>query len=98
MIFLQEGLIFFAVSKEKYTKQEAIELFKNEFNIKIGDMIEITSAWVKHRAGVNENNEPIVGWWIEYEDNKRNCPAWVMHVVHKNNALYHNCDYELIVI
>lgn len=80
------GFDCFAVSRQKYTKEEAIELFKNELNLQNKNFtIAITdNAWVRHRAGRNEDNERCVCWWLEYADYGRNCPVWAMHVARKN--------------
>jgi hypothetical protein len=75
------GYDVFAVSKEKYTKEQAIEIAKEELrllNEKEFDL-RIGSSYVRHRAGINEDGEPCVGWWIEYRECKRSCPAWVFH-------------------
>ena len=69
-----------AVSKEKYTKEEAIDIAKVELSQRrrpyylcVGD------GFVRHRAGRNECGEPCVGWWMEYEEHKRSCPCWLFH-------------------
>lgn len=72
----------FAVSKEKFTYLEAVEIFKKEAcysDISKYPYIAICDAYVRHRAGVNEDNEPCVGWWLEYEQHKRSCPVWAFH-------------------
>lgn len=82
------GYDYFAVSKEKYTKEEAAKLFKGECMINDETItVAITGdAWVRHRAGRNEDNEKCVGWWLEYEDYGRNCPVWACHFA-KNDEL-----------
>ncbi len=87
-----------AVSKEKYTREQAVEIAKVElerpnkpYYIAVGD------GYVRYRAGVNEDYEPCVGWWIEYSEHKRSCPCWVFHVaVDKNET--HSKGYEYILI
>lgn len=77
------GYDSFAASKEKYTKEQAIELYLLQIEHLLGEfeqVIAVGSAWVKHRAGRNEEGEPQVGWWIEYHDSGRNCEAWVFHL------------------
>lgn len=54
------------VSKEKYTKEEAIkiamvELEQHNTN---GLFLAMSDAFARHRAGVNEDDEPCVGWWL----------------------------------
>ena len=54
-----------AVSKEKYTKEQAIEVAKIELE-SIGKpyYIAVGNGYVRHRAGVNEDGEPCVCWWL----------------------------------
>ena len=70
-----------AVSKEKYTKDQAIEIAKEEleFISTLPYHIAVGEGYVRHRAGVNEDGEPCVGWWLEYTEHKRSCPCWVFH-------------------
>lgn len=71
----------FAVSKQKYTREEAIELAKLENDWYGGGCyIAIGSAFVRHRAGVDEDGERCVGYWLEYEEHKRSCPVWCFHL------------------
>ena len=74
-----------AVSKERYSKEQAIEIaktelayqrHKNDRNV----FLAIGNGYVRHRAGVNEDGEPCVGWWLEYSEHRRSCPCWVFHV------------------
>lgn len=74
------GFDSFAASKEKYTKEQAIEIAKVELeSVDKPYFIAVGDGFVRHRAGVNEDLEPCVGWWLEYEEHKRSCPAWVFH-------------------
>lgn len=92
------GFDEYAISKEKFTKEQAIERCKVEFGGRNGTLA-IGSAWVRHRAGRNEDSEPCVGWWIEYEQHPRSCPVWVFHfgrsgVSHLDNA-YEYIDWPM---
>lgn len=79
------GYDMLAVSKERYTKEQAIEIAKKE----LADerelygkkaFLAIGNGYVRHRAGVNEDGEPCVGWWLEYAEHKRSCSCWIFHV------------------
>lgn len=89
---------YLAVSKEKYSKEEAIEIAKIELeSISKPYYIAVGTGYVRHRAGINEDNEPQVGWWLEYKEHMRSCPAWVFH--RTSNPLEPHCsDYEYIHI
>ena len=66
----------FAVNAETYTEEQAIGIFELETGCKVGDEYEITQAFVRHRAGRNEEGDPCVGWWLEDYKRKRSCPVW----------------------
>ena len=74
-----------AVSKERYSKEQAIEIaktelayqrHKNDRNV----FLAIGNGYVRHRAGVNEDGEPCLVWWLEYSEHRCSCPCWVFHV------------------
>lgn len=68
----------FAVSKQKYTLEEARKLFEVETDNK-ADFCQTQDGAVVWRAGVT-NNEPCVGWWLEMDcdgTEPRRCPVWV---------------------
>ena len=71
----------FAVSKEKYTKEQAIELYCVEHSIPKDTKIAVIDAFVRHRVGRNEDNERCCGWWLEYKEHSRSCPVYAFHEV-----------------
>lgn len=92
-----DGYDELAVSKEKYTKEEAIEIAKAELKyvLKKRPYLKIGDGYVRHRAGRSEDNEPCVCWWLEYEEYKRSCPCWVFHASENNDRGFRN-EYEVI--
>ena len=70
------GYYAFAVNSQKYTQEEAVEIFVREMEADINDY-RIETDFVRHRAGVNEDGERSVGWWLEHEEFKRSCPVWL---------------------
>ena len=80
-----------AVSKEKYKRELELPYYKKPYYLCIGD------GFVRHRAGMNEDNERCVGWWLEYTEHKRSCPCWVFHVSHEYNKGFHD-EYECILV
>ena len=93
------GYDTFAVSKEKYTKEQAIEIAKVEleYELKKNPYLWIGDGYVRHRAGVNEDHEPCVGWWLEYTEHKRSCPCWVFHVSYGPEGRFNfDKEYERI--
>lgn len=96
------GYDSFAVSKEKFTKEEAIEIAKVEMEtvyLKKPYYLCISDGFVRHRAGINEDNEPCVGWWIEYKEHKRSCPCWVFHLSKLDDEeTFFGDEYERILI
>ena len=91
----------FAVSKEKFTKDEAIKIAMRETEgVKKPYYFAIGDCFVRHRAGMNEDHEPCVGWWLEYTEKKRSCPCWGVHVLPVNADLeaINERKYEHILI
>lgn len=86
----------FAVSQQRYTKEQAIKLYLTEGIIPNGvEQISVGRAFVRHGYGRNEDNEPCSCWWLEYNDGPRSVPAWVFHIT-ANRRL--NDGYEIINI
>jgi hypothetical protein len=54
-----------AVSKEKYTKEQAIEIAnKEDYTEENGYKLDLGN-YVRHRAGIDFDGERCVGWWME---------------------------------
>jgi hypothetical protein len=87
----------FAVNAEKYTYEEAIKIFEEEYdykNNKVGSEIGqyiVSNAFVKWRAGINEDHEACVCWWLEYTKRpKGSCPVYAFHKRQKNDITWGN--------
>lgn len=94
------GYDSFAVNKEKYTMEQAIEIAKREMmggSIVQPFFLAIGEGFVRHRAGRDEDGERCVGWWLEYEQHKRSCPCWVFHTTNCTDE-YFSKNYEFIRI
>lgn len=79
-IFPNDGQTYVAVSKQKYTFDEAVAIASRELGIDYSDSYSFAynEAWVMHRAGVNKDGEKVVGWWIENKPRpNRCCPCWI---------------------
>ena len=89
---------YVAVSKQRYTKEQAIEIATVELAEVSDDIctLVLEDGFVRHRAGVNDDNNPCVGWWLEWHEYSRSCPCWVFHV-HYEHELFFN-EYELVEI
>lgn len=87
--------VILAVSKEKHTKEEAIEIAKMELEYPKRKYLFVGHGYVRHRAGVYEDDGPRVGWWLEYEEHKRSCPCWVFHTSDSLDANFHD-EYDVI--
>lgn len=68
-----------AVSKERYTEQEAVEIAKRELGT---DEIEMLSGYVRFGFGVDEDPKPRNAWWLTISKGcpKKCCPVWVFCV------------------
>lgn len=88
------GYDTFAVSKEKYKREQAIEIAKTELYMGNTCFLAIGDGFARHRAGINEDGEPCVGWWLEYSEHKRSCPCWVFHLtLNKNEKFFKGYEY-----
>jgi len=68
-----------AFNAEKYTIEQAIEIFKKEYEYEMGNkkgQHSVSPVWVRHRAGIDEDGERQVGWWIEPCKKSTGCKAW----------------------
>ena len=77
-VFHSDDYHLFAVSKQKYTLQEACLLFERETD-EIAQFRRTQDGAVIWRAGVS-NNEPLVCWWLHFDHDgtePRYCPVWV---------------------
>ena len=88
----------FAASKEKYTKEQAIQLYCIECNITEGTKIAVMDAFVRHRVGWNEDNERCCGWWLEYREHPRSCPVYAFHEVLEGMPQSLESEYEWITV
>jgi hypothetical protein len=95
--FVGGGYDCFAVSKEKYTKEQALEIVKEQLEDewKGYKYLFIRDAYVRHRAGISEDNEPVVGWWLEYKEHKRSCHVYAFHFGNSLEQNFHN-EYEVV--
>lgn len=94
--FRGDGIDNFAVSKQRYTKEEAIEIAKREITWWDPKFLAIGDGYVIHRAGITDDGECCVGWWLEYEPRKRSCPAWVFHAVESMDNECYPEEYDYI--
>lgn len=76
-------------SKQKYTKEEAIEAWRKEmFGLDKDVPCVVEDAFVRYRVGQNEDHEPCACWWLEWEDyGSKSVPAWSIREAR---------DYELV--
>ena len=89
---------YLAVSKERYTEEEAVEIAKRELLETCNNIqtIVLENGFVRHRAGRDDEGEPRVCWWLEWEEHKRSCPVFAFHV-HYDNEIFYN-EHKLIQI
>ena len=66
------------ISKQRYTRQQAIELWEREWMMTFDEKRHVVEdAFVRYRFGRTEDNEPCSGWWLEWKDyGSKSVPAW----------------------
>jgi hypothetical protein len=87
----------FAVNSDKYTKEEAIALACQEVGYThIEYTLLLDNMFVRHRAGLDEDNKPTVGWWLESFKYKRSCPVYAFRAIKYEPSPYDRKHYECI--
>lgn len=71
----------FAVSKERFSEEEALKIAKNEMDW-TGDMA-ISHGFVRYRRALTDDGDLYAGWWLELEENYNSCPCWVFTLIEK---------------
>ncbi|MCH3943046.1 MAG: hypothetical protein LKE37_05085 [Atopobiaceae bacterium] len=72
--FIGEGGTFYAVSKERYSLEEATAIAERELECPV---VLLEVDWVaRHRAGIDDWGDPRVGWWLDDGPLPRSCPVW----------------------
>lgn len=66
------------ISKQKFSKVEAVELWEKEYGVTFDSNYHIVEdAFVRYRFGRNLDDEPCSCWWLEYKDyGNKSVPAW----------------------
>lgn len=96
-IFYDEDCDYFVISKEKFTEQQAISLAIENLSPRDDAWtLAMRDCFVRHRAGINFDGEPTVGWWLEDQQYARSCPCWSFHVAGDNGAWSDELDCEFI--
>ena len=82
----RDDIDFLAVSKERYSKEEAIAVAQRELcghdcsKCKEACFFGVSNAFVRWRVGWNDEHERCAGWWLETQEGPRCCPVWMFHV------------------
>lgn len=71
---------YFAVSKQKYTKEQAIEIFRHELGLDDPCIIAVGSAFVCYYRKYDDDGELYSGWWLESDERRWSCPVWVLSI------------------
>lgn len=62
-----------AVSKERYTEQQAEEIAKNELGV---NAVEKREGFVRYGYGCDDDGEVRNTWWLYWHPRNRSCPVW----------------------
>ncbi len=92
-----DGYDNFAVSAQRYTKEQAIRLYIQEgyFDLNNVQEISVGRAYVRYGYGRNLDNDPCSCWWLEYKDTPRSCPVWSFHITSERSHKFDD-GYEII--
>ena len=66
------------ISKQRYTKEQAIELWERERMMKFDEKIHVVEdAFVRYRFGTDMDGNHMSGWWLEWKDyGSKSVPVW----------------------
>ena len=80
-LFYSDDLNYIAFSKEKYTKEQAIEQARKEIFPEHPVMMspDFTVRW---QAQGSVDGKPYVGWYLMPEKLKRCCEVWAFPYIH----------------
>lgn len=72
-----------AVSKQRYTEQQAVEIAKRALDVENVTLSNDFSdfCYVYRGFGTNYDGENYNGWWLVDYKPKRGCPVWVFSAV-----------------
>lgn len=77
-VFVDGSRQYVAVSMQRYTFEEAVRIASEQLGVDYSNCsFAYNEAWVMHRAGVDEDGNKIVGWWMENIYRPRCCPCWI---------------------
>lgn len=72
--FYGDDGVFFGVSKERFTFEEAQKVAERELD---GDVTPLSGDWfARWRIGYDEDGDRCIGWWLDYGAATRSCPVW----------------------
>ncbi len=74
--FFEDSRTLFVASKQRFTLEQATELAEFYFGSKTGVKLH-REGYVRHRAGINDEGDACVGWWLEDEQGPKSCPVWI---------------------
>ena len=82
----------FAVSKEKFTLDEAVKIAKRELGVDNTSKgyLAIGNCYCRYRFGRLEDGEPTSGWWLEYECKPRSVECWCFHLASTKEETFSN--------
>lgn len=79
-VFYGDGGTWIAFSKQRYTKEQAIELWEMETELTFDNNCHVVyEKFTRYRFGINQDDEPISGWFLEQEDyGNKSVPVWAI--------------------
>ena len=79
--FCWDDCTWMGVSKQVYSREEAIALWEEESYEKFDESsCVVEDRFVRYRFGLNEDDELVSGWFLELEDNgNKSVPVWAIN-------------------
>lgn len=69
------------ISKQVYSREEAIAIWEEETDKKFDENSRsVQDRFARYRFGLNEDDEPVSGWFLEGEDHgNKSVPVWAIN-------------------
>ena len=87
---------YLGVSKEKYTREQAINVAIKEEFINKENCIYLANGYVRFGYGTDEDGEHRSTWWLEFNKPKKGCKVWCfcMNIYNYEEEFYEKIEID----
>lgn len=85
---------YLCISKERYTKEQAIEVAIEEEFINEENSTYLSTGYVRFGYGTDDEGEHRATWWLQFNKPKKGCEVWCFC----SHIYSYDKDYEKIEV